>query len=269
MKLAGVNVPGPRLRRFAATRSTIIKQEIARNSKTEEIPDVRRIGFYLPLLILVLCATQFANAQSSFDLNIGFGAVQAKAASQGLDQNTLLNCNLGSATTCVSTPSLNSFMLGFGGSLMLWKHFGVGGEASVQPSREKYATLSSAIPSLGQPEIDLQSRVTFYDFNGIWQPIATKKAALRLEGGIGGTNLKFYENVNGANAVIGSYNSSQYAGSSNHFQVHGGIGVQIFVTDHIFVKPQFDVHYTHNFSQFGTNLVTSEMVWIGYSFGDR
>jgi len=60
---------------------------------------------------------------------------------------------------------------------------------------------------------------------------------------------------------------SQYAGSSNHFSVHGGVGVQIYVTDHVFIRPQFDVHYVTNFSQFGRNIVTSEMVWIGYSLG--
>jgi hypothetical protein len=49
--------------------------------------------------------------------------------------------------------------------------------------------------------------------------------------------------------------------------VHGGVGVQIYVTDHIFIRPQFDVHYVNNFSQFGRNLVTQEMVWIGYSMG--
>jgi hypothetical protein len=246
------------------------KEEVRAHSKEiEEISDVKRIGRYLPLLILVLGVIQVADAQSTFDLNMGFGAAQAKAASQGLDQNTFLNCTVGSSSTCVPTPSLSAFMLGFGGNLMLWKHFGVGAEVAVQPSKQNYALLSAAIPSLGQPAYELQSRVTFYDFDGIFQPVATKRAALRLEGGIGGTNLKFYENATGANAIVGSYNSSQYAGSSNHFQVHGGVGVEIYLTDHVFVRPQFDIHYTHNLTQFGTNAVTSEMVWIGYSFGDR
>jgi hypothetical protein len=69
--------------------------------------------------------------------------------------------------------------------------------------------------------------------------------------------------------VLGNSNQTQFFGSSNHFQIHAGIGGQIYVTDHIFVRPQFDIHYVNNFSQYGRNLVTSEMVWIGYSFGDR
>jgi hypothetical protein len=160
-------------------------------------------------------------------------------------------------------------MLGFGANLMLWKHFGIGGEANIQPSKPTYALLQPGIASQGQPAITLQSRITFYDFNGIYQPVNTKKVALQLVGGIGGANLKFYENATGANALVGSYNQSQYAGSSNHFQVHGGVGVQFYVTDHVFIRPQFDVRYVRNLSQFGRNLVTSEMVWLGYSFGDR
>jgi hypothetical protein len=57
--------------------------------------------------------------------------------------------------------------------------------------------------------------------------------------------------------------------STNHFQVHGGVGVEIYLTDHIFVRPQFDVHYVRNLTQFGSNLVKTEMVWLGYSWGDR
>jgi hypothetical protein len=51
--------------------------------------------------------------------------------------------------------------------------------------------------------------------------------------------------------------------------VHGGVGVEIYITDHIFVRPQFDVHYVRNLSQFGSSVVTSETVWLGYNCGDR
>jgi hypothetical protein len=59
-------------------------------------------------------------------------------------------------------------------------------------------------------------------------------------------------------------------GSSGHFQVHVGVGVQLYVTEHIFIRPQFDLHYVPGFTQqFGSNLVPAGMVWLGYSFGDR
>jgi hypothetical protein len=88
-------------------------------------------------------------------------------------------------------------------------------------------------------------------------------------GGVGGANLKFYE-AGSSSSVLGNQNESQYAQSSNHFNVHGGVGVDVFVTDHIFVRPEFDVHYVPNLNQnFGSNVVIQGMVWVGYSWGDR
>jgi hypothetical protein len=98
--------------------------------------------------------------------------------------------------------------------------------------------------------------------------VKTKKVAVKLEGGVGGANLKFYQGGS-SSSVIGNQNFSQYFQSSNHFQVHGGIGLQYYVTDHIFIRPQFDVHYIHNLSEFGRNLVTEETVWLGYTFGGQ
>jgi hypothetical protein len=42
-------------------------------------------------------------------------------------------------------------------------------------------------------------------------------------------------------------------GTANHFQVHTGAGVSLFITDHVFIRPQFDVHYVPGFTgQFGS-----------------
>jgi hypothetical protein len=220
----------------------------------------------LPLLALMLCCMPFAHAQSSFDVNIGFGAAQAKSLGS-VDINTLLVCSGSPTSTCANTPSLSNFMLGFGGNLMLWKHFGIGGEVKVQPARQDYLTFQQQ--ATGQFGDVLQNRVTFFDIDGIAQPVSSKRVALQLFGGIGAANVKFYEKLSSSSDVLGNSQQTQFFGSSNHFQVHGGVGVQLYVTDHIFVRPQFDVHYVNNFSQYGRNLVTSEMVWIGYSFGDR
>lgn len=231
---------------------------------------MKRICRYLPIFVLPLACLSLANAQSGVDIGIGFGAVQAPAAKTGLDPNTLLACDLGSNPTgsgCASTPSLSGFMMGFSGDLMLWKHFGVGAEVNFQPAKQDYVVLQQQIISAGQPSITLQSRTTFYDFNGIFQPVKTKRAALKLEGGIGGANIKFYESGTSTTALTGSQNFSQYFGSSNHFQVHGGAGVQIYLTEHLFIRPQFDVHWVHNLSQFGRSAVTEETVWIGYTLG--
>jgi hypothetical protein len=230
---------------------------------------VRRICRYFPVLVLLLFCVQFAGAQSFFDVGISFGAAQDKAASVGVDQGTLLNCALGSTTTCVPTPSLSAFMMGFNIDIILAKHLGAGFQTAIQPARQKFAVLQNRNLSTGTPEIDLQSRLSLYDIDAVYQPFTLKKAALQLKGGISIANLKFYENLSGANALIGSFSQSQYAGSSNHFGGHAGAGVLIFVTDHVFIRPAFDAHFIRNLTQFGSNFVANEMVTVGYSWGDR
>jgi hypothetical protein len=232
----------------------------------EEISDVKCISRYLPLSILLLSGLQLAHAQSGFDVNVGFGAAQDKSAG-AVDLGTLLPCSSVGSVNCATTPSLNGFMLGLGANLMLWKKFGIGGEYKLQPGKHDYLVFQQQ--GVGVTGDKLQSRVGFYDFNGIFQPVNQKKVAVQLAGGIGGANVKFYENQSSSSSVLGNSNVSQFIQSANHFQVHGGGGVQIYLTDHVFIRPQFDVHYVHNFSQYGRNVVTAEMVWIGYSFGDR
>ena len=151
---------------------------------------------------------------------------------------------------------LNGFFLGFGGDLMLFKHFGVGFQASLQPSRETYGPLSS--------------RQTFYDVNGIYAPVATKRAALQLEAGIGGARTSFAYTQSGCVGTAVCSTSTEPVGSANHFDVHLGVGVQIFLTDHIFIQPAFDFHYVPGLTnQFGSDAVPEGMVWVGYSFGER
>jgi outer membrane protein W len=223
---------------------------------------VRRICRYLPLLVLLVGSIQLAGAQSLIDPNVGFGAVIDKALTTGIDQNTFLPCSAATvAGTCSTAPTLNSFAVGLGVNLMLWEHFGVGMEAVMQPGKHSYAD----VPSLGAT---LQSRVTFYDFNGIYQPVNTKKATLQLIGGFGGTNMKFYLNQS-SSSLLGNTNYSQAISSSNHINLHAGVGVQVYLNDHVFIRPQVDIHYVPNFTQFGSNLVEQAMVWVGYTIGDK
>ncbi len=226
---------------------------------------MRRICRYLPLFVLPVVCLQFANAQSGVDFAVGFGGASAPAAKTGIDQN-LLACSLGSSG-CSSTPSLSTFMMGVSGDLMLWKHMGIGGEVLFEPGKKDYVVLQQQVANQGIPGISLQSRVTFYDFNAILQPVKAKRASLKLEGGIGGANIKFYESGTSTSALVGSQNFTQYFGSSNHFQLHGGGGVQIYPGEHWFIRPQVDLHYVHNLTQFGRNAVVSYTVWLGYTFG--
>jgi hypothetical protein len=230
---------------------------------------VKRISCYLPLLFVLCCSVPLASAQSQFDLNLGFGAIYDKANSTQVDQS-LSTCTgaTDAYPPCVSTPSLSGFMMGFGGDVMLKPKYGFGAEVAFQPAKETYVNLNASAAASGLNTLAYTSRMTLFDFNGIYQPISTKKVQLKLEGGIGGANLKFYE-AGSSSSVLGSQNISQYVQSANHFNVHGGVGVDIFVTDHIYIRPEFDIHYVPNLTQFGSNVVMTGMAWVGYSWGDR
>ena len=230
-----------------------------------------RVFRYLPVLVLTLFCVQFASAQSTFDINLGFGAAQAPAAKSGIDLGT---ANLGACTSatvsgnCVQTSSLSGFDMGIGLNLMLWKHFGVGFNSTFDPAQLSYATLQT-VSQGGGVGTALKDRVTFLNFDGIVRPYASKNATFEVFGGPGYTNVKFYEAVSTQGSVLGNTNQSEYAQSANHFNVHAGVGVQLYVSGNLFIRPEFDIHYVPNFVQYGRNVVTQEMVWIGYSFGNR
>ena len=217
---------------------------------------MKRTCRYFPLLSLLLFSIPYASAQSSFDLNLGFGSAFAKAAGGGIDNTTFGSCTVAGDPTCIATPKLSGFFLGAGGSVMMNKRFGLGVEAAFQPAKGDYSVL--------------QYRQTFYDVNGIFSPLNQKRVAVQIQGGLGGAKTSFSFTQNGCVGTAVCTSQTQPVGNSNHFQIHAGLGVQLFVTDHIFIRPQFDLHYVPNFTdQFGTNVVPAAMVWIGYSFGDR
>jgi hypothetical protein len=214
------------------------------------------------LFVLALVCATFANAQSGFDIGIGFGASQAPASKTGIDLN-LNACTIGS-TDCQKTPSLNSFMMGFRGELIAWGRFGVGAEYNFEPAKKDYVTF----PAQNNFSYALKSRVGFYDFNAIVVPAKTERFMLKTQAGIGGANIRFYESGTSTSALVGTQRYTQYFGSSNHFQVHGGIGAQIYPTGgNWWIRPEFDVHWVHNLQQFGRSSVLRYSVWLGYTLG--
>jgi opacity protein-like surface antigen len=221
------------------------------------INDMRSLRGYLPLLVLLLACAPFAGAQSSFDLNVGFGSAHDGSNGGGIDTTSGVACTPGSASTCAANPDLSGFFLGFGGDVLLQKHYGFGAEVSFNPAKQDYGPF--------------QYRQTFYDFNGIYAPINEKRAQLKLMGGIGGARTGFsfvQSSCVGATSACATY-STPFA-SANHFQLHVGVGVEIFVTEHIFVRPQFDFHYVPGLTdEFNSTAVPAGMVWVGYSWGDR
>lgn len=206
--------------------------------------------YFLPLLFCF----SYANAQSAVEVNLGFGTAHDKAAGVGIDSTTGVPCTTG--TTCQLTPSLSGFFMGFGGAVMLNKHLGFGGEASFQPARQDYSVL--------------QLRQIFYDVDALYAPVNQKKVMLRFLGGIGAAKSSFSLTQSSCVGTAVCNTFTQPFGSSNHFQIHAGVGVQAYLTEHVFIRPQFDLHYVPNFTdQFGSTAVPGFMVWIGYSLGDR
>jgi opacity protein-like surface antigen len=221
---------------------------------------VRRICRYLPLSLLLVCA-QFASAQGAFDAYLGLGAAHVKSNGSGIDNlnsaNAFGSCDITSTDPyCEKTGALSGLMMTFGGDVMVQKHYGFGANVSLQPVKQDYGPM--------------QDRQMFYDFDGIYAPLATKRVSLRLEGGIGGANTSFSLSQNSCVGTAVCSNSAQSIGSSSHFQIHAGVGIQFNVTEHVFIRPQFDYHYVPNLTQqFGSNSVPAGTIFIGYNFGEK
>jgi hypothetical protein len=220
---------------------------------------VKPIRTFLPL-ILLLGSVPLLRAQGSFDVALGFGSVHDKATGMGLYNASSINF-LGSCTpatagaTCEATPSLGGLLMGFEGDGMLNKHIGIGAELSWQPTKSDYGPM--------------QYRQLFYTFNGIYAPINRKRLQLRLEGGIGGAHSGFsYSQTSCAGTAVCTTQVVP-VGSSSHFQVHVGAGVQFYVKPHIFIRPQLDFRQVPGFTnQFGSDHVIGGTVWLGYNFGE-
>lgn len=142
----------------------------------------------------------------------------------------------------------------FGGEFMMNPHLGVNGEYSFRFAQAPF------LPNEG-----LNVRPGFYDFNAVYQPsTGDSRIVPVLEGGIGGAKLSFYETQQVGSLV----NQSQFLFSTNHFQVHGAIGVKLYVKSNMFIKPQVDFHYVPNLNeQYGSNFVPQYTISIGYTFG--
>jgi hypothetical protein len=147
-----------------------------------------------------------------------------------------------------TAPSLGGVFGIFGGDAMFKPNLGVGVAISTRFAQGAYAGLNY--------------RPTFYDFNAVYQPIGSPKRIVpEFQGGLGGVKISFYE---GANGLIGP--SSYIVGASSHFQLHASAGLRVYVTEHIFVRPQIDFHFVPNFVQFGRDAVPEYTVAVGYTF---
>jgi hypothetical protein len=206
---------------------------------------------YLPLAA-VLMMVPAAHGQSAVDIYLGFGAGFDSAASGGIDNQTFGTCNPGTdGSTCQSLPSLNTFFMNIGGDIMFTDKYGVNASVAFMPAQGNYGPL--------------QYRQLFFDVNGQYEPVRNKRYVLQLQGGIGTARTSFSFSANQCVGTAVCTNQTQPVGSAGHFDIHAGAGVQIFATDHIFIKPQVDYHFVPGFTdQFGSDSVFMFSVNVGY-----
>jgi len=230
------------------------------SKKPKETTDVKRNCRYLLLFsLLLLVCIPYAAAEGSATVGVGFGSSHVKSTGLGIyDATSTLafeGCTPGSGNSdCLATPNLGGFFMGFGGDALPWDKFGFGFNISFLPAKGDYGPL--------------QYRQTFYDFNGIFAPINKSRAVLKLMAGIGGAKTSYSFDDTSCIGTAVCQKTTYPVGSSKHFQFHAGVGIEIYVTRNIFIRPQFDYRRVSNFTeQFGSNNVTGGMVWIGLRTG--
>jgi hypothetical protein len=213
-----------------------------------------------PLLLLPLLFGGVTGAKAQgVSAYFGFGAATDSSNNQQLECSDLTaGCTSGIASPDIGPKMTGSFGT-FGADFMWKKQLGFGGEYSWRLRQGPFA-----------PQESVTYRPSFYDFNVIWHPIAVARVVPEIQGGIGGENNKFYFTQSGClSGSIACSTLSQYLASSNHFQVHVSGGVRFYVKGGLYLRPQVDVHWVNNFSEFGSGFVPEYSVVIGYTLGSR
>jgi hypothetical protein len=204
---------------------------------------VKLIGQTLLISCGLLVAAQMSFAQS---VNPYFGVGFATDGSSGAQIDTFGTGNP------FTTPKISGAFLDAGATVMFTKHYGVGADVNWRASRGNYA--------------GLLYRPVFYNFDGVWTPISTKRFEPEVHLGLGGMHIGYSFNQTQCDQFTGCNTFNQSVGDSSHFQVHAALAARLYVTDHVFVRPAVDAHYVNNFFQFGSNWLPEYSIGLGYSF---
>jgi hypothetical protein len=214
----------------------------------------------IPLLFLLLFVGVNQASAQQVSMYFGMGsATNGATTDPGCPQHQIHDPALPIApTSCVAAPTMGGVFGVIGGDVMIWSHFGVNVEDSFRFAQASFLPLDA-----------INARPSFYDFNALYQPTSGDSRIVPIfEGGIGGTKLSLYLNQQACVILSVCNSSSQVIASSNHFQVHGAVGVKFYVKSNIFIKPQFDIHYAPHFNQqYGSNLSPQYTISVGYTFG--
>ena len=207
------------------------------------------------LFVLMLAAVHQASAQG-VSAYFGVGSANNSAAtSAGCPSHQILDNVTG---VCETAPTMGGVFGIVGADVMITPHLGVNAEDAFRFAQSNYL-----------PVVGINARPSFYDFNAVYQPISgISRIVPVIEGGVGGAKVSFYINQSQCVSASVCTNYSQEFASSNHFQVHGAVGVKLYVKSDMFIKPQIDFHWVRNLNQdYGRNTVPIYTVSIGYTFG--
>jgi len=222
----------------------------------------------LLLSVPVLGTMNFVHAQGLSPF-FGVGSAHAPAGTSlnAIDPVTgaVVTCPSGDlfdqiTGNCEVGPTIGGVFGVIGADFMITPHLGVNGQDAFRFSQDDY------LPAAG-----LKYRPSFYDFNAVYEPMPGEKRIVPvLNGGIGGVRLTLYQaQVVSVTGITSNY-SYPVGLNANHFQLHAAVGVKLYVTSSIFIKPQFDFHYVFNLTdQFGRNWVPRYTVAVGYTFGQH
>jgi len=188
--------------------------------------------------VLLICAT-IASAQRA-DVYFAMGTARDDAIEDWID-----------SVPGLAPGAIDGLFGTIGGGYMFNDTLGLGGEASFRFAQGDYAGYGY--------------RPVFYDFNGILTPtLGSDRVMAEFQGGIGGLSLRVYGGEEYCDYYTGQ--CTNYLGSVNHFQVHASAGLRIYVTDSVFIRPQFDYRYVPNLNEeFKSNSVFQYTVAIGFS----
>jgi hypothetical protein len=146
-------------------------------------------------------------------------------------------------------PKLGGVIADTGVNVFFGDKWGVGGDISRRLTQGNYA--------------GIQYGISFLGVDAIYRPFRTrsKRAEAEYRVGIGAVRVHYSDDDPDACAQVPG------CPVSSHFQVHFSVAERFFVSDHVFIRPAFDLHYVNHFSDFGGNWVPRYSVGLGYAFG--
>ena len=194
---------------------------------------IRWAGLTAALALLMGLATPALAPAQSVDAFLGFNTLVTGTSANGL-------------------PKLGGglFMNAGGDIIFLPHNLGVGMQVAWRAKQELYA---GAVV-----------RPLYYDLNLVWQPVAPGSAIRPdFELGFGAQSLRFY---------TGTYSCSTFGGcsdyvSSNHLMLHAAVGVKVYITQHIFIRPALDFYNIRHNYEYGVPSAFQPGISIGYTLG--